>query len=182
MTSAAMQLVHEAPTGKGPGEPSRILAIAAELTAKSERIDTFTGPCADEDRLQGEVVDLIDELAATRPRNAPEALVTAAVAAAMARDIDGRGDPQHQRVLTIIANLVDYMQAAAGVTAAELGLAPYADGRHDAPPPEDDDKELVQMGYEAGFLAAVRRFAPTSYQFLRAEFERARAAGTEVRS
>jgi hypothetical protein len=188
MAQAASHLATESHTGKCNGlrgAPQDLGAIAAELArlraeAEAEANKGNQGIEA-ENALWGRIGDLEDLLAQARPRDAREALIIAALASHMVREVDGVADPVHQRACSLVARLLDWIEAAAGVTAAEMGLRCYTADREGGPRYEEDDgAEVLQLGYEHGYLAAVRRFAPMFYQFAQAELH-TREARTPAR-
>jgi hypothetical protein len=76
----------------------------------------------------------------------------------------------------LFARVLDWIEAEAGITAAELGLGCYAAGRGKDPTfgaDDDGTRGVMQMAYDTGYLAAVRRFAPTFYPFVQRELDRA---------
>jgi hypothetical protein len=160
-----------------------ITDLAAAIGARNAQLAAFTGPHPDEYRLATEACDLLDELAGQRPRNHREALILAAFASCQARDIDDPGVPQHQRACSILANLVDWLQAEAGVTAAELGAGSQAEGRHDGPRFDACDRDeafgqIMEQCYVNGYRTA-RSGSPVPVGFDLAAHERASAAGAQ---
>ena len=163
-----------------------IAAIAAELAKLHARLEYYGDianmtPAQDREwqQLYGEMRDLEDALTRARPRDAREALATAAVCFAKVRDLDEVCGDLHAEAFALAARALERAEAEAGVTAAELGLGVYSAGCGRPQPVFGDDdggRGVMQMAYDAGYLAAVSRFAPTFAPYVKAELDRARAA------
>jgi hypothetical protein len=164
----------EPPAWAAEGEGfASFTSIATELGKRQAQL---AAPHPEEDwsRQWDQLRDLQEVLARQRPEHPREALVTAAVAAGLLRDLREAGEYEHALVMRLVAQLVDYLEASAGVSAEALGVGSFAEGRHDGPKfGEDDGREILQVVSDAGYLAAVRRFAPTFYPFVQRELDRA---------
>jgi len=129
----------ESPGGKSTGaspEPS-LMTIAAELGRRHAEMAAAGGPIEAQDavfdRLYSQIRDLEEAIARRTPASTVEALVTASVAIGLLIDLDEPGNYVHAQACALGARLVDYLEAAAGVSAGELGLGRYADIRNRGP-------------------------------------------------
>jgi hypothetical protein len=166
-------------TGQASTALTSITAIAAAIGERDAQLAAFTGPHPDEDRLGREIRDLWDLMSKRRPRNVREALATAALAASILQELDEPGGYQHELALRLLAQLVDGLQAEAGMTAGEMGLGQYAKGLHNGPIyTVEDANEQFLATHRRAYLAAVARFAPGFYRFVERELAEPQAAGT----
>jgi hypothetical protein len=186
MTHAAPELAQDshASNAIGPGTASTraITTIAAELADLEARLEPYRNVVKMSEaqleawnHLYSRLCELEDILVRARPRNAREAVVTAAVAFGKARDTDEVGGVLHTEACKMLARVLGWIEADAGVTAAELGLGHYTGGS-EAPVHSGDGADTLRAGYEAGYLAAVARFAPSFYPYVRRELESGRTA------
>jgi hypothetical protein len=129
---------------------SSFVAIAAEL-GRAHTALAEVAPGADagaEHRLLGKIRDLEEMLARQRPEHPREALVAAAVAAGLVQQTDELGGYVHGQALKLIARVLEYLEASAGVTAASLGLGRYTATLADGP-------DVTTADLDAAFLDTV---------------------------
>jgi hypothetical protein len=143
--------------GQAGAAAASITAIAAELGKRQAQL-AAPHPGEDWSRQWDQLRDLQEVLARQRPEHPREALVTAAVAAGLLRDLREAGEYEHALVMQLVAQLVDYLEASAGVNAEALGVGSFAEGRHDGPKfTVEDANEQFLASYAAAFDAGLQR-------------------------
>jgi hypothetical protein len=169
----------QAATSAAPASVTEIAAELAKLHAALEHYGHIVNmtPAQDEEwqRLFQQMRDLEQVLLRARPRNAREEVVTAALAVDKVSNLDGVGGCLHTEAHALAVSALAKAEAEAGITAEDLGLKRYTLYRDQPVCGEDDEgtRSIMQMAHDAGYLAAVARFAPGFYRYVKAELDRA---------